>query len=691
MSAILRYTLETAVCLTLFYAGYWLFLRRETCFGLNRIYLVSSLFLSLLIPLFKVPSPLRTVPVPAGPLELPPPAALPARTLGLGDILLFLYAVGGLLFLARLVRQMVLLRGLVRSSETHVLDGLKLVSVAEDFAPFSFFDYVFLNERSFDPGNLRHVLAHERAHINQRHSLDVLLVEGVTVLQWFNPIVRPYKRAIQETHEFLADGEVIAQGFNPARYQLLMLEQEVGSRLVEVSSDFHQSQFKRRIVMMSRMRSKGTAKFKVLLLIPLAALLVLALARPRPVPAAERALVPNPQEKVTTSPDETKRQKLIAEAESILSALKDKEAKLDQLLESTADPAKREELKASLEKVRTKRKNVEAFLKEPDNVPPPPPLPPPAPEGKAGLKKLQAKETEIREALESTADPEKQKELKAWLKEVLKKRADLEARLEAQGESVPPPPAQPLPPGSPAPAALASPSAQPAPPAPAESDLQMLKDKEADLRSQLAVEKDPDKIRELEHDLQVVIVKQKKPEAHLIYAKDHPVPPPPPKEPAPATSPEVAAAPEPSTAPTASAAPALAPLPPPPPPPDIKEMLRRLDKKQQSIRQKMDRTDDPAEKDALEKDLQKLEQRRAEIKAKFKVTSPAERKMTAADLQKAYAELEAKEETVKAELKDSTDDQQTARLEELLKKIELKKAQVKAELETLKAAPAEKK
>lgn len=218
MSGILRYLLETGLCIALFYAGFWLFLRKETCFLLNRVYLVASLVLSFLIPAFKIASPFETVVVPSGSAleaaSLPP---LPARAIGLTEVLFWAYVAGAAFFLVRFAAHLFKLYRVIRMNGHRALGGLKVVSIDKEFAPFSFLGFVFLNGPGSGPLELKHVLAHERAHVRQRHSLDILLVEGATVLQWFNPIVRPYKRSIQETHEFLADGEVIAQGFDAAR------------------------------------------------------------------------------------------------------------------------------------------------------------------------------------------------------------------------------------------------------------------------------------------------------------------------------------------------------------------------------------------------------------------------------------------------------------------------------------------
>ena len=132
---------------------------------------------------------------------------------------------------------------------------MNVVFVENDLAPSSFFNIIFLNPSNISQSDFNRIIAHELVHIKQFHSIDIILLELITILQWFNPFVWPYKKSLQETHEFLADYGVIAQGFSTAKYQLLMFEQHVGVKLFEFANNFKQSQIKRRITMMSKIKS----------------------------------------------------------------------------------------------------------------------------------------------------------------------------------------------------------------------------------------------------------------------------------------------------------------------------------------------------------------------------------------------------------------------------------------------------
>ncbi|MGD2295365.1 MAG: M56 family metallopeptidase, partial [Candidatus Aminicenantes bacterium] len=451
MTSFIQFVLESAGCLALFYLGYLLFLRKETYFKLNRVYLVLSIIVSFIVPAFKITSPVFTKKAVTG-LHLYPMSVPAAKTWGLGETLLFIYAVGAGLFLTRFIFHMVKLSFVVKKYGIRRVNGVKIVSVDKDFSPFSFLNFVFINDRKITESNMRRIIAHESIHIKQHHTFDILLIELVTIVQWFNPFVWPYKKSLQETHEFLADCGVIAQGFSTAKYQLLMFEQHVGMKLFEFASNFKQSQIKRRITMMSKIKSRSAAKLKLLLVLPLASLLVLAFAEPRPAdPQVAEALgaditgikVTNTGAVNSGQEEEIKKKKL-AQAEKELKMLYEKEKNLRKKLEKTKDPDKKAELKSSLRKVLEKQKVMEKYLKTGQLPPPPAPPkpadapPPPPPHDQSKLKQeyklLSEKAEAIKAKLAKVKDAEKKAELEHALQEVLIKQVKIEASMaEADG------------------------------------------------------------------------------------------------------------------------------------------------------------------------------------------------------------------------------------------------------------------
>ncbi|HDT13790.1 MAG TPA: hypothetical protein ENO03_05460 [Candidatus Aminicenantes bacterium] len=357
MADVALYLLRSGAYLALFYAFFWLVLRRETFFALNRAYLLGAAVLSLALPFLRVPSPFfekviyaSGIPARMDPASLP----APSRSLGGSELLLVVYAAGAglllLLFLARLGRLALLIGrcGCVRQR------GLRVVLCGYPGESFSFFHFVFLNRAKVSERDTERVLAHELAHVRQLHSLDIVLAELLTAFQWFNPFVWPYRRSLRETHEYLADRAVVAQGCSLAGYQLLIVEQHVGGKLLELASGFRASQIKRRIDMLSRQETKGLARWKPLLVLPLAVVLVLVFAESRTVVqegsaaiAAPASAAPLPQ---TTSEEELA--KAIKEKAIQLEEMKKKNAetmaKLEAKLEEAPDAAVKEKILAAM-------------------------------------------------------------------------------------------------------------------------------------------------------------------------------------------------------------------------------------------------------------------------------------------------------------------------------------------------------
>jgi len=406
MKPFLIYILQSGLCLAVFYSVYELFLKRETYFQLNRIFLVSGLLLSFFIPAFPITSPFKT---PAVPIKFDY-ASIPSasvRGFGSADFLYVLYGIGVLVFLLRFGLQLAKLRRVVRTHGIRRLCGAKIVAVDRLFSPFSFLDIIFINQEPSIDANLRPILAHEQVHIRQQHTLDVLLMEIVLSLQWFNPFVWPYKKALQETHEYLADSGVIAQGFNSVKYQLLMFEQHVGASLFELGNNFKRSQIKRRIMMLSKIKSPKAAKLKLLLALPLAIALVLIFAEPRV--AAETSAFQ--QKSSPADPTQTKITQVKEEFDNLIAAEQD----LRRKLETAQDETTKKELAKNIETVIQKRQQL-AVSHNAKFIPSPHEL-------EVIFKELKEKEGVLLAELEKTTDESKKTALMKTLENIKQYRA----------------------------------------------------------------------------------------------------------------------------------------------------------------------------------------------------------------------------------------------------------------------------
>ncbi|MFC2111800.1 M56 family metallopeptidase [Bacteroidota bacterium] len=335
------YLFETGLCLSLLYLAYWLFLRKETYFNFNRIFLVGSILLALSVPLLHL-----NVIIPMGSsLQDPalgivkfrnyyeeliymtdadfgtepgmrrdlkgtggvdyaaeaagtyPPDRNPGlildsfsgseifsgdvrygRRVSLARILIIIYLIGVIYFFIRFIYLVIRLYLLAQRNGITQQEGFRMVEIKEEISPFSFFRFLFINNRSFNESELQNVLEHEKAHIRQKHSMDHLFVHGLAVFQWFNPFAWQMRKALKTTHEYIADRQVINRGIEMFDYQSLLLKQIIGYHSVELVNNFNLKPIKKRIAMMSKKRSGMPARLKAMLVIPFAIVIFLLFA-----------------------------------------------------------------------------------------------------------------------------------------------------------------------------------------------------------------------------------------------------------------------------------------------------------------------------------------------------------------------------------------------------------------------------
>ena len=153
-----------------------------------------------------------------------------------------------------------------------------IVQLREEMPPFSFFRYVFVNEKVYSKADFDKILAHEITHIRQVHSLDLLFAHSMRIFHWFNPLAWHLHKAIKTNHEYLADEQVINQGYELFDYQSLLLTQLISIRSVELVNNFNLLSIQKRIAMMTKIKSGIKAKLKILLILPFTIFLFLFFA-----------------------------------------------------------------------------------------------------------------------------------------------------------------------------------------------------------------------------------------------------------------------------------------------------------------------------------------------------------------------------------------------------------------------------
>jgi len=280
MTDLWKYLLESGTGLILFYIIYWIFMRKETYFVHNRFYLGGSVILSMIIPLLN--------------FSITPPPALYLFELKIDEIfvtagsgitestysfnILFLlksiYFTGMGLFLCKFLFHTWQIFWLVRKYGITREKGVNIVYLDKNVSPFSFLNIIFLNRSIVHDEYMEKILIHEKNHIKYFHSVDLILFELVTIVQWFNPVVWFYKWSLREVQEFQADSGVIKDGYSPFTYQEIILSQVFGNQFFRLANNLNQSIIKKRIIMMTKLKSSKRMRFKILFILPVALFLI---------------------------------------------------------------------------------------------------------------------------------------------------------------------------------------------------------------------------------------------------------------------------------------------------------------------------------------------------------------------------------------------------------------------------------
>lgn len=282
MNTLFLYLFETGLSLTLLYSIYWLFLRKDTFFNRNRMFLAASILFSMIIPLINIRLAPGTGSI-AQFIQLDEVLITPEISRSFTSILLtksvslllVVYLLGVSFFSGILIFRLYQIWNWIQKGESSTIGEIKIIRVAQNISPFSFFNWVFLPENHSDEFNNDEIINHEKVHIQQVHTLDLLVSELLIVFQWFNPIVWLYRFSFKEIHEYTADSLVLKKGIPIDSYQNLIMNQIFGIQFFPVGNNFNKSLIKKRIIMMTRNKSSKIANIKLLFMVPAILLLVL--------------------------------------------------------------------------------------------------------------------------------------------------------------------------------------------------------------------------------------------------------------------------------------------------------------------------------------------------------------------------------------------------------------------------------
>ena len=192
----------------------------------------------------------------------------------------YVYLAGGLFVLCRILLSFYRMFQLIRNGKRRSYGKYKLIVVSEPISSFCWGKYIVVSVSDYSQQSTDGILLHETMHLRYRHTLDLLCMQCLLILYWFNPAIWLLKRELQEVHEFEADNGVLNTGIDATRYQLLLVKKAVGTRLYSMANGFNHSKLKKRITMMLKKKSNPWARLKYLYVLPLAVIAVAAFARP---------------------------------------------------------------------------------------------------------------------------------------------------------------------------------------------------------------------------------------------------------------------------------------------------------------------------------------------------------------------------------------------------------------------------
>ncbi|QIX61690.1 hypothetical protein HER32_11070 [Hymenobacter sp. BT18] len=275
---LLLYLLKANGVLLLLLGLYYALLRRLTFHQLNRAYLLGAGVFSLLYPVLDVavllpaPAVLREVVFPAWAVDSQQADGVPAHLApDYGSWLLVLYWAGVVVLALRLLVQGASLAGMHRASRPAVIVGVPFRQVAADVNPFSFWQTIYLNPDQHGPADLPAILLHERVHVRQWHTLDVLAGHLLRIIGWFSPGAWLLLRAMQENLEFITDEEVLrTHQLDAKQYQYSLVRLSTLAPGPALVTPFSFITLKNRIQMMNAHQSSRKQAARYLLVLPLA-------------------------------------------------------------------------------------------------------------------------------------------------------------------------------------------------------------------------------------------------------------------------------------------------------------------------------------------------------------------------------------------------------------------------------------
>lgn len=275
MNPTIIYLLKVNIAIALFLLFYRLFFSGDTLWKARRIYLMGAVLISFTYPLmyiqhwFSNNDTLHELAVEYVQLQEFVVSPAVAKVFPWNSLIAGIYLLVVAVLLLRIIIQFVSILALHIKSTTLIVQGVKVRSLEKEITPFSFFNTIYFNPSLHTNAETYQILTHERTHVRQWHSVDVVVAELLCAILWINPFVWLMRREIRQNLEYLADDRVVASGVDSKQYQYHLLQLSCQLTGFQLTNKFNISPLKKRIRMMNQARSSKTTVLKYLLIAPL--------------------------------------------------------------------------------------------------------------------------------------------------------------------------------------------------------------------------------------------------------------------------------------------------------------------------------------------------------------------------------------------------------------------------------------
>ena len=396
------YILKFSACLALLIIFYKIILEKEDFHVFKRYYLLGSIIVSFVIPLITFTT--YIAPISNDNQPITDILITTEKTFNYLPFILFgIYGIGLLIFGYIFIRNLYQIGNRIKRNKKIKTEEFTSVLLKEPVLPHTFFSYIFFNKIKFENRQIpEEVILHEKTHAVQKHSIDVLFIELLQVIFWFNPLIYIIKHAIKLNHEFLADEAVLKNGTSPSKYQRILLAFSSNAAHSPLANAINYSFIKKRFTVMKTNNSKKTNWVKYLLLLPLVSILLFSFSNKVEV-EKETTLI----ETITEQDGASKKQ--VAEYNKLAKkynsqngeriVIKKKEVeRLNYLYNLMSESQKK-----SVEPYPNfpppppppSPKIIKGVNDKDSNIPPPPPPPPPAPDASKVIKGVNDTEANI--------------------------------------------------------------------------------------------------------------------------------------------------------------------------------------------------------------------------------------------------------------------------------------------------------